>query len=533
MWNFISKDFVGGRRCDSSTGCQDVKREVASSDRDESDQDDDYMYESEEDDEELEYTSEVGSMEELSVRDTESSTSESEDASTGRLGVEVIEDIKSVERSASSVTTEILAPAAEPDRASDSRSSELTARKKDWDKCHELEHLAGPRCEHSSGYCGFNISAEEMKGCTTVQCLVKKTPEWTRESDDQDFELHDKYFLSGLCGQIPPRPLGPLKMVPPRHGAEYLYADTVLWNDEAEESSISMPFHPTCFEIFTRVSHLRTASVDVAGLMGWRRLESDYETDRSFPHHEAVKESHKQEWHHRRGDEWLAANPIVVPGLATVLRLAVSESNAFPKDDTKGMLGSEDPFSILPHEIADAILELLSPVEVAALRLAGCARYLAIESWYRQLREEMPWLWEVWDTTLPSFWATTTVSALSAEVSTLSAERKRNEEVERQWLAARDVIQQEMPEIMETWEMENEHPKEADSYAVCRNVELKDGLKNVMALPKGRTNWCRAYYEVKMNWEALRGLQNRERIWKDVEEIFRRIDVYRGEGRIG
>lgn len=145
----------------------------------------------------------------------------------------------------------------------------------------------------------------------------------------------------------------------------------------------------------------------------------------------------------------------------------------------------------------------------------------------------MPWLWEVWDTTLPSFWAITTVSALSAEVSTLSAERKRNEEVERQWLAARDVIQQEMPEIMETWEMENEHPKEADSYAMCRNVELKDGLKNVMALPKGRTNWCRAYYEVKMNWEALRGLQNRERIWKDVEEIFRRIDVYRGEGRIG
>lgn len=126
MWNFIRKDFVGGRRCDSSTGCQDVKREVASSDRyrkaqdnntldyeeaddyrDESDQDDDYMYESEEDDEELEYTSEVGSMEELSVRDTESSTSESEDASTGRLGVEVIEDIKSVERSASSVTTEM------------------------------------------------------------------------------------------------------------------------------------------------------------------------------------------------------------------------------------------------------------------------------------------------------------------------------------------------------------------------------------------------------------------------------------------
>lgn len=280
-----------------------------------------------------------------------------------------------------------------------------------------------------------------------------------------------------------------------------------------------MPFHPTCFEIFTRVSRLRTGRVDVAGLMGWRILESDYETDRSFPHREAVKESHQQEWHHRRGDQWLAANPIVVPGLGRALCLAVSENNALSKDNPKGMSGSEDPFSRFPREIADAILDLLSPVEIAALRLADCARFLAIESWYRQLREEMPWLWEVWDTTLPSFWATTTVSALSAE-------RKRNEETERQWLAARDVIQQEMPEVMETWEMEN--PREAESYAACGN----DGLKDVMVLPKDKTNWCRAYYEIRRNREALKGLQKRERIWKAVEEIFRRIDVYRGEGRI-
>lgn len=281
-----------------------------------------------------------------------------------------------------------------------------------------------------------------------------------------------------------------------------------------------MPFHPTCFEIFTRVSRTRTASIDVVGLIGWRKLESGYETNASFPHHQTVKECGQQEWHHRPGDEWLAANPVVVPGLAGVLRLAVKESSAFATDHAKGRPGSEDPFSRFPREIADAILELLSPVEVAALRLAGCARFLSIESWYPLLKEDMPWLWEVWDTTLPSFWATSTVSALSAET-------KRKEELERQWLAARSVIQQEMPELVETWAIEN--PRETGmSYAVCGN----EGLKEAMVLPKDGTNWCRVFYEVKVNWEALKGLQNRERIWEDIEEIFRRIDDYRDEGRI-
>lgn len=227
---------------------------------DELEQDDDYMYESEEDDEELEYTSEVGSIEELSNEDAESSKSELQDDFTGRLGVEVDEDTNSVGRGASFVTNEVfdesksetedqqrrliivgssksLSPAAEPDSTSDSHNSESPAWKTGWDKCRELEHLAAPRCEHSSGYCGFDISAEEMKGCSTVQCLVKKTPEWTTDSDDQEFELHDKYFLSGLCGQMPSRDMGGPTMTPPRHGAEYLYADVVFWNN-GEVSSI-------------------------------------------------------------------------------------------------------------------------------------------------------------------------------------------------------------------------------------------------------------------------------------------------------
>lgn len=281
-----------------------------------------------------------------------------------------------------------------------------------------------------------------------------------------------------------------------------------------------MPFHPTCFEIFSRVSRLRTGSNDVVGLMGWRRLESDYYTDRSFPHHEAVNSSSEQWWCHRRGDEWLAANPVVVPGLAALLRQSVKGNNTPCVRCAHETPFSADPFAKLPREIADAILELLNPVDVAALRLAGYARFLTIESWYQQLREEMPWLWEVWDTVLPSFWATTTVSALAAE-------KKRKEEAAQRIMAARSIIEDEIPEALESWEMENAKGV-GGSYAACGD----EGLKETIVLPKDETNWCRLYYDVKTNWEALKGLQNRERIWKDIEEIFRRIDKYRNEGRI-
>lgn len=209
-----------------------------------------------------------------------------------------------------------------------------------------------------------------------------------------------------------------------------------------------------------------------------------------------------------------------MPGLAALLRLAASGNSTFPEEDAHTRPSPEDPFSKLPREIADAILQLVNPVDVAALRIAGMARFLAIENWYCQLREEMPWLWEVWDTVLPSFWATATVSALSAE-------KRRKEKAERQRIAARDIIQEEMPEAVDTWGMENAKGIDS-SYAMCGN----EGLKETMVLPKDGTNWCRIYYDVKMNWETLKGLQNRERIWKDVEEIFRRIDKYRDEGRI-
>jgi hypothetical protein len=37
---------------------------------------------------------------------------------------------------------------------------------------------------------------------------------------------------------------------------------------------------------------------------------------------------------------------------------------------------------------------------------------------------------------------------------------------------------------------------------------------------------------VKGCWQDLKGLKNRKRIWKDVTEVARRIERYRGEGGV-
>ncbi len=68
-----------------------------------------------------------------------------------------------------------------------------------------------------------------------------------------------------------------------------------------------------------------------------------------------------------------------------------------------------------------------------------------------------------------------------------------------------------------------------------RRLLLEDmpWLFEVKDLDVAKINWYDCYCRVKSNWKDLKGLQNRRRIWRDVEEIVRRIENYRNEGKIG
>ena len=51
-------------------------------------------------------------------------------------------------------------------------------------------------------------------------------------------------------------------------------------------------------------------------------------------------------------------------------------------------------------------------------------------------------------------------------------------------------------------------------------------------MPVAKTDWYKLYMMVKFCWINLKGLRNRKRIWKVVEEVVRKIGRYRKEGKI-
>ena len=51
-------------------------------------------------------------------------------------------------------------------------------------------------------------------------------------------------------------------------------------------------------------------------------------------------------------------------------------------------------------------------------------------------------------------------------------------------------------------------------------------------LDVAKYNWHELYCALKWSWKDLKGLRNRRRIWRDLEEILRRIEELRKDGKI-
>ncbi|CAD6584366.1 MAG: hypothetical protein ASARMPRED_001748 [Alectoria sarmentosa] len=318
----------------------------------------------------------------------------------------------------------------------------------------EGEHLAGPGCVSESGYSGHRISLAEMKGCRAVQCLVKKDADWMPEDDDQDFEIEGDYFLTGVGDGSPDE--APLEdIAPSRHGI----SDIILYN-MADDPELGLPFHPTCLEIYKKVCEIRIGRIDLEGLFYWRQLDCDFKTFfEEFPRESAVRTSSEQFWRHQPGCEYLAANPIDIPGLSQRLKPPVYDvgkkatfgGNKEPDSSRTPPFTVQDPFSALSAEITSMVLDHLGSKDIANLRLATPVfRQLPTLLFRRLLLEDMPWLFEVKD------------------------------------------------------------------------------------LDMARIDW----YEWYCTWKNggggdLKGLRNRRRIWRDVEEIVSRITRFRKEGKIG
>ncbi|CAD6571131.1 MAG: hypothetical protein ASARMPREDX12_004138 [Alectoria sarmentosa] len=356
----------------------------------------------------------------------------------------------------------------------------------------EGEHLAGPGCVSESGYSGHRISLAEMKGCRAVQCLVKKDADWMPEDDDQDFEIEGDYFLTGVGDGSPDE--APLEdIAPSRHGI----SDIILYNMVFVLICISTPkqrangrsprrtipswvFHsiPHASRYIRKFARFALAeSTSRACSIGVKcasssqpdpcrtltchifQLDCDFKTFfEEFPRESAVRTSSEQFWRHQPGCEYLAANPIDIPGLSQRLKPPIYDAgkkptfggNKEPDSNRTPPFTVQDPFSALSAEITSMVLDHLGSKDIANLRLATPVfQQLPTLLFRRLLLEDMPWLFEVKD------------------------------------------------------------------------------------LEMARIDWYEWYCTWKKGGGDLKGLRNRRRIWRDVEEIVSRITRFRKEGKIG
>jgi hypothetical protein len=343
-----------------------------------------------------------------------------------------------------------------------------------------IEHIAGVDCEHQHGYNGNAISVEEMRLSTTVQCIVEKRseahdplPEWSPESDDEDFERDSKYFLSGLgdrCGSWE----DDCTVEPQRHGFNDLnpmFTEGFALGDLA--------FHPHCFEMFKRVSTLRLGRVDVAKWADWWGVGQG---EVYGPMHPSAGAASDQWWCFNQGDKWLAANPLEIPGLTSIFEAARrphfdARNSPFGGTEAATYTDGGDLFGKMPSELRDMVLSSLGSKDIASLRLASRSFYHAPNTlWHDLIQKEMPWIWEAWSDRPYPFMACTT--------------------------------------------------KQEYRKYVQAGISPKDFRKprEVRKLDRLQTDWYYLYCQIAREWRNIKGLQNRERIWKSIEYVVRRVE---------
>ncbi|KAJ5371566.1 Major facilitator superfamily domain general substrate transporter [Penicillium concentricum] len=372
----------------------------------------------------------------------------------------------------------------------------------------------------TSGYAADAISREEARGCRTAQFLVHKpTPrnQWQPDQIHEPWEINGDWYLSGICDGTPSRDSRDPTVWTIRNGTQDLEADNVKYVEHLGPDEIAMPFHPWCFDIFCRQSKVQFQRVNVAGLMTWRNAEFDYKAFGSFPRAKEVTSSRHQWWEHVPGSEYLVANPLYVPGLPEILLAAVKNEGSPSSHGSCYEIKSSqlvtnrpsashhsqvDFLSSLPSEVQLMIIGHLESSDVISLGLTSRAfTQLPDSVWYGLVRKEMPWLWEAWEESecihSPSPWTILTTDEVKCVVT-----------------ARRDYARALI---------EDSYTKDAAEKAAEHRFVLPTTIPNQVKLARVNTDWRHVFMQIRRNWEELKGLRNRQRIWGDVEEVMRRI----------
>lgn len=144
---------------------------------------------------------------------------------------------------------------------------------------------------------------------------------------------------------------------------------------------------------------------------------------------------------------------------------------------------------------------------IVSLKPASRAlRQFPLSLWYPLVREELPWLCEAWDENvcdyIPLIW-----TAITAQETKNIRTRELYNEVLRREYKSGELDPAVFDILVPPWPPTVPHR---------------------IKLPRGKTNWFEFYSAITRNWNKLKGLKNCWQIWKDVEEIIRRIRKYQG-----
>ncbi|USP73104.1 hypothetical protein yc1106_00378 [Curvularia clavata] len=264
-----------------------------------------------------------------------------------------------------------------------------------------LEHIAARSCKSLQGINGHVLSAEQMKGCRNHRFLLAKPLDWQADESDNIFESGSLFVLSGESNGSYISPVDPY-VYPPRYGVDRVHCWTLYVNDGCNDSDgwQPLPVHSYCLDIFAKVSYRRLGRVDLNGIWHWREMQCSPESynltedDVSTCPEVARGRRDHGVWSHQPGDEWLAANPVEVPELCSLVESCFS---SVPLECTTNQ-HSQARLLRLPAELIDYIICFLeeSDLNIVAATCRQLRRHT--QSFFKVLAvEHMSWLWEVFE----------------------------------------------------------------------------------------------------------------------------------------
>ncbi|EWG50059.1 hypothetical protein FVEG_09391 [Fusarium verticillioides 7600] len=412
------------------------------------------------------------------------------------------------------------------------------------------EHIASPSCQSMQGINGHALSVAQMKNCRNIRYLVPKPSNWKADSSDQLLEgsRDNMFYVSGESNgsnMIESRNFrGIHSIYPPRHGLKEISTSWLFVTEgclELEELLAPLPVHSYCLDIYAKTSLRRLGYVDLNGLWHWREMRNmpaAYGVEDRIPerirkqiHLPQLQRARQQwdwPWCHIPGDEWLAANPVEIPGISRVLVSCMKDLNI------KGYTEQTTRLLTLPAETIQHTLSFLNITDLENAAKTCRAMFKLVQPIFRiNVLRDMPWLWEVLESNeypasrycLPTW---DPLCPLGMPPPTLPVGLESEEEEEDRWA----LILFEDPEMEEICNVTKAVNRQRREEIIAPYREKLKTLqqdwhsfrKNVEAWMHGRRerrdmNWRRVWLLFNPATSPLPGIRNRARIWKDCESI--------------